>query len=124
MTTLSVADVLDRAADLIEPEGAWTQGAYAKTADGNHFMHGDAAGAVCWCAIGAIDKASASQGRDHPNYLWLGAARQLADILPQACGLNDTITTFNDDPGRTQAEVVAKLREAATLSRSSENRNG
>jgi hypothetical protein len=29
-----VADVLSRAAGLIEPEGAWTQGAYAVSEDG------------------------------------------------------------------------------------------
>lgn len=117
MSNLSVADVLDRAADLIEPEGAWTQGSYAQDASANNLMVGSAKGAVCWCALGSIDKIVGTEGREHPKPEWLSAARTLASILEAKCGVNDTITSFNDAEGRTQAEVVAKLRQAASLAR-------
>jgi hypothetical protein len=96
--TLSVADVLERAADLIEPEGAWTQGDYVGP------------NGRCWCVLGAIKRA----GHFHN------------DINPAALALKDVVGKtwlheWNDAPERTQAEVVAKLREAATLSRSRED---
>lgn len=109
MTTLSVADVLDRAADLIEPEGAWTTHVYEDLgADGQP---------CSFCVAGSVLHA-------------LGLSYDDYDIPP---GVSPTLLGFetwgevmdwNDRPDRTQAEVVAKLREAATLSRSSENRNG
>jgi hypothetical protein len=99
---MSVADSLEKAADLIEPEGAWTQGCYARLADGETTgsFNPDA---VCWCALGAIQKTGG--GRD--------AFSALYDMMP-ADGL---VSPWNDAPERTQAEVVAKLREAAANAR-------
>lgn len=121
---MSVADVLSRAADLIEPEGAWTQGASARTADGEDLPKGVEPGAVCWCILGAIGKIVG-----HPaNRLFGMAERALDEVIP-----SDTIilhvgddeddelplaASWNDAPERTQSEVVAKLREAATLAAS------
>lgn len=90
----SVADILDKAADLIEPEGAWMQGDY-----GGHHLG-------CYCALGAI---RAVGGYAH-------------DINPAAYILQQVVPAkfaheWNDAPERTQAEVVAKLREAAKLAR-------
>lgn len=101
---LSVADVLDRAADLIEPEGAWTQGAPARTAGGRGTDSGDRE-AVCFCAIGAINRAG--------YWDW---------PLTSACwkAVEDTtvgLAKWNDAPERTQAEVVAALRAAAEKAR-------
>ncbi|UIJ43764.1 hypothetical protein LZK98_11745 [Sphingomonas cannabina] len=98
MSALSVADVLERAADLIEPEGKWTQ------------KNGGVRG-VCWCASTAI-------GAAHPDGIALDAQRFFANLISPGGGLAIVrIWCWNDAPERTQAEVVAKLREAAALAR-------
>lgn len=102
---MNVADILDKAADLIEPEGAWTQGAFARTADGESCSSGSSdPRAVCWCVGGAINRAS---GQERPT----DAHNVFQRLIP--CGEFE----WNDAPERTQAEVVAKLREAARLAR-------
>jgi hypothetical protein len=105
MTDLSVADVLDRAADLIEPEGAWSDGDVARDRSGNATYSMDP-GAVCWCALGAIWREAEIAG-----------INRYASEIPMAELVGGSVAIFNDAPGRTQAEVVAKLREAASLAR-------
>lgn len=100
---MNTADILDQAADLIEPEGAWTQGWFARDRHG-HKVPTWSPDAVCWCAIGAILRAA-----NLPSVA--GAARS------HIFSLVGPIPDFNDAPERTQAEVVAKLREAAALAR-------
>lgn len=121
MTDLSVADVLDRAADLIEPEGAWTQGESARDAKGAPLPKGSEPGAVCWCVLGAIGKVVG-----HPANILFGKAQKALgsvlpdDITPMYDADGDELpveASWNDSPFRTQAEVVAKLREAASLAR-------
>lgn len=107
---LTVADVLERAADLIEPEGAWTQGAYAKYADGRETIVGRGEGLVCWCLIGALDAAT-----DDVRHLWKDAFQATQAVVGRP------LASWNDKPDRTQGEVVSKLREAATLARSHHN---
>jgi hypothetical protein len=118
---LSVAAVLERAADLIEPEGKWTQGDSARDANGNRLRAGTEEGAVCWCVLGAISKVVG-----HPASLLFGAAQKaLASVLPSEIlpifdDDGDELpieASWNDAPERTQAEVVAKLREAAALAK-------
>jgi len=103
-----VSEVLDRAADLLTPEGAWTQGLFARDVTGYPLPAGFDAGAVCWCAVGAIEKVT---GEECLEDLPVLAAQQLESVLPTA------IPPWNDAPERTQEEVVAKLREAAALAR-------
>lgn len=114
MTRVSlVGDVLDDAANLIEPEGKWTQGCYARDADGNMVLPSDEI-AHCFCALGAISRVCEDKAGGSYFNLYIRAraiwAAQL-DLEPSS------VTTFNDGFGRTQAEVIAKLREAATLAR-------
>lgn len=98
MSELSVADVLDRAADLIEPEGAWNNGSGPLG---------------CHCAWTAIVEAAGKHAGDAdeqvPGVLFF--AKTIGGIR------SGSIWNWNDAPGRTQAEVVAKLREAASLAR-------
>lgn len=101
----AVADVLERAADLIEPEGRWTQGVLAKSAGGVPVAPEHDC-AVCWCASGAIIRIS---GDRLPKAAWYA--------LKCIIGLGEIIPSWNDAPERTQSEVVAKLREAAKLAR-------
>lgn len=102
-----IADILDRAADLIEPEGAWTQKANARDRDGK--TTGALSGnAVCFCMAGAVIRVS---GGDYPK-------EAVMAVLPKPNSLfHDWLVAFNDAPGRTQSDVVAKLREAAAKAR-------
>lgn len=91
-----IARILDAAADLIEPEGAWGQGQWESSTG-------------CLCAEGALAKA--------------GACERFVDVCRAPVGrffeplVGGDIVAWNDAPGRTQAEVVAKLREAAAKAR-------
>lgn len=86
-----VADILNRAADLIEPEGAWCQGSGTKVTGGQ----------VALCALIAISRASGSG----PS-MWTACGS-----FAEFCG--GPISEWQDAPERTQAEVVAALRAAA-----------
>jgi hypothetical protein len=56
--------------------------------------------AVCWCLTGALTKVS----KRYSDY------RPAADALHQA--IKEPLVSWNDAPGRTQAEVLAKFDEA------------
>lgn len=100
----AVADKLREARALIEPEGAWVQGSYAYTASKRALITGSQEGAVCWCAVGAIDKSCQGEPR-----LW----RKAADFLGDAVGC--AIPKWNDAPERTHAEVLAAFDKAIEL---------
>lgn len=102
MSALTVAEVLERAADLIEPEGKWTQGELARDENGMSVAPYDGE-ACCWCASGAI----MHYGGSAPKDAWdkLGAV------------IHRMIPNWNDEPARTQSEVVTALRKAAALAR-------
>jgi hypothetical protein len=103
MTELSVADVLSAAAGKIEAPGAWMQGAY-----------GLYEGSTCWCAVGAIGQV-----------LGVGSMRAEAWIDEHArdfLGMYaEDLEAWNDSADRTQAQAVAKLREAAYIAGGSSN---
>lgn len=106
--TPTVADVLEKAADLISAPGAWTQGVFARTENGG-IVSPSSPLAVCYCMRGALYRAS---------------GRNLSDSLAslnKALGFSSEkeMTRWNDDIARTQNEVVAALRSAATLARES-----
>ena len=86
---MSVADVLHRAADLIERRG-WRQGAARMS--NRH----------CYCALDALEAVCS----DRPGQV--AAFSVLIDTL----GVS-SLTGWNDTPGRTKAEVVAAFRDAA-----------
>lgn len=100
---MDVATVLNAAADLIEPEGCWTQGAYARHENGNPIgpMEDNA---TCWCLSGAIQRIDKGSQ--------FSRAWETFDTFVRRRG-HDHIAAFNDAPGRTQTEVVAALRKAA-----------
>lgn len=87
----SVSEVLAAAADLLEKPGAWTQGAW---------INGD-----CMCAEAAIGMAAGITY--FPNVSVCEPALAFAGFV------GDFIPVWNDAPGRTQAEVVDALRQAA-----------
>lgn len=96
-----VAEVLNKAADLIEPPFKWTQGHFAR-ASNNCPIGPLEDNAVCWCVSGAIQKIEGRVSHEAWNafdaYCRKRGFRHMAD--------------FNDT--KTQAEVVAALRDAAS----------
>jgi predicted Abi (CAAX) family protease len=91
------AQVLNAAADLIEPEGAWKQhGGNLRT---------------CWCAGEAIAHVTVDLDL-LDRWVAIGAANNCLGLLTR----QETIP-WNDVPGRTQSEVVAALRKAAELAK-------
>lgn len=104
----SVADILDRAADLIAPEGAWTQGALARCEDGTAYVDELPPDPTCFCAEGAIQSANGRRGAKSER----AAFDALRRVIP-----TDFIHEWNDRPTRTQAEVVTALRRAAAAER-------
>ena len=111
-------DVLRQAADLLEPEGAWTQGAFSRNADGSVDFGGEegepdgvAVSPVCWCALGAIAHVTKSDPTRASVFTRLGPLWPAINGLQSVVG--QEIDEWNDEPERSQADVVAKLREAA-----------
>jgi len=112
---LAIAEVLNRAADLIKAPGAWTQGTYARGKSGKPVE--TRRSAVCFCLIGAIDYVEGYEPGLEGNVRALDAVR---DVIPD----DKSIAEFNDTPGRTQAEAVATLRAAALRSQTVEDSRG
>lgn len=105
MTT--TRDTLVAARALIAEPEAWTQGAFAKRADGGNTA-AIAPAAICWCARGAIEMASRGSFENENAAVY---AFQKANDTPSF------IAEWNDAPERTHAEVIAafdRAIEAAT----------
>lgn len=109
--------ILEKAAELISKPGAWTQGAFGLHTPLSSSLVNDQTprwvdGAKCFCALGAV--AQAMGVNPEVAHVWdTPAARFLSNVTKGHL----TVVSWNDAEGRTQAEVVAKLREAATLAR-------
>ena len=101
---LSTADILNRAADLIAPDGAWTQGALARTRNG-YAIGPEEDDAVCWCVQGALYRAGGEN-------VWAAGDAHIA----LKASLGSSVSGWNDAPERTPAEAVAALRAAALAS--------
>jgi len=106
MTEPKPSEILRKAADLIEPEGRWTQNAFARGKSG---VPVDEAGrsAVCFCLVGAIYRSS------RRNMMAANPALQLVRRL-----VKRDIFSWNDSPRRKQETVVSALRQAAQLAES------
>ena len=100
-TTTDDATILVRAAEIVEK--GWCQGATARDAKGVSVATDDPR-ATRWCLIGAIAKA------EYELKGWVKVGGHTA--CEQACG-GSGLTSFNDAPGRTAAQVAAALRRAA-----------
>ena len=106
----TIAGVLEKAADLIEPEGAWTRGG-TRVASGYTTWSEDPL-AVSFCALSAISR-SAGGWTTELAFACRVALRRTIGLKPHEMLGDD----WNDAPERTQAEVVAKFREAAAAAR-------
>lgn len=102
MEALKPSEILAKAADLIEPEGAWLQGRYSNGE--NHSPHD--ADATCWCVNGALYRCGSA------DWEAVEAARAVLRSL-----VDKPTSSWNDDSARIQAEVVAALRKASELAK-------
>lgn len=94
------SEILDAAADLITPEGAWTQDDYE-----------DRPG--CFCMVGAVLRV---QGKTFGTEDDDPVSRLLAKVM---FGTEEVylIPRWNDEAERTQSEVIQALRTAAEKAR-------
>ena len=110
----TVSEILTKAADLLEKPGAWTQGDYARNYVGEGYSdyiadRADEGGTfepVCFCTIGALNHV---RGKEADAALWGELRNPVVSVVGEI-----NIADWNDTPGRTQAEVVAALRTAAS----------
>lgn len=98
----TVADTLDAAADLLSKPGVWRQDIFYREGD-------------CFCLIGAVREAAGLHSASDVENGPLGDA--IRDVLVGVDDEYNLIYEWNDADGRTQDEVVAKLREAAAKAR-------
>lgn len=98
-------EVLEAAADLLEKPGAWTTGVFARDAAGHQVGLRDDR-ATCFCLAGAIEKAAQN------GTFAFREAFDIMDAMARRAGFRH-VAAWNDAPGRTQAEVVATLRQAS-----------
>ena len=96
-----VADILNAAADLLEPEGAWTKGALARDRRG-HTVDYASPNAVRWCVGGAI--LAVSPGKRPLRGQALRALEGYLDVV---------LSTSWNDCQPTVEPVLAALRGAA-----------
>lgn len=108
-----IAEVLDAAADLIEPEGKWCQHHHAISEFG-YPIHNPMMGRVCrsYCPEGAILAQIPPGGT---GALGLKSVHDLTGWLQRVVP-GGNVPKWNDAPERTQVEVVADSR-AASLAR-------
>ncbi len=97
-----VADILNAAADLLEPEGAWTKNANARNAGGG-LVSTRSPEACSWCVLGALDAVTA----DVPGWRSAPAWRRLERHLEIG-----NLSAWNDSQPNSKP-VVAALRAAA-----------
>lgn len=100
---MKASEILRKAADRLEPEGRWCQGELAMDSKGRGLMNAKNADACRWCMGGAMIAEGSSMGLCAED-----------EYLDRAIGCEHYVD-WNDDPARTQPEVVAALRKAAEL---------
>lgn len=103
MTNQEIADKLDAiGAELEAHPERWTQGAFARSVDGECTLS-SSRGAACWCVAGFMTR-------------YFGANMYPDPYVTRAIDDN-MFARWNDVPGRTAAEVAAAFHRAAQLAR-------
>jgi len=91
---------------LLSPAGAWCQGHLAVDRLGHPLAIATDEAARSWCLLGAVSKVARGV---HENRRWLELWGALNQALPEAVSLE----WWNDRDGRTQAEVLDLVLQAA-----------
>lgn len=114
--SLTTSEILERAAALIEPPGAWAKDVYARDED-YRIVNATSPTACRFCALGAILNV---MGLDYPydgrasfdgDPVVVEPIRRLEEIV------GEWPPFWQDDEKRTQSEVVTALRDAAAAAR-------
>jgi len=100
---LSVAEYLDEVAAFLAVPNQWTQHSMARDQHNFHVPI-DSQEATCWCLAGALTKNGLNRSEPSIAIAYEAVTRVLN---------GRPIVQFNDTKGRTQDEVVAKVRKAA-----------
>lgn len=103
----TAVEILKAARAVIEKPESWTKGYYAKAED-RTWTISNGPKAVCFCSIGAIEKAT---GKVHYGGGWPFEAEYM---LRRAADVSN-IADFNDAPERTHEEVLAIFDRAIEL---------
>lgn len=114
------ARILENARDLLARPNGWTQGAYAKDANGEDLSYRRTTGdAACFCSIGAVDVSTRRVCREeHPYYKTKARGEALLALQHTISSKHDiAIAVWNDSLQRTQKEVVEAFDKAIVLCR-------
>jgi hypothetical protein len=87
----------------------WTQGVTATTVSGEQQSTPDADSAA-FCLLGALTAAARALGAD--SYTRQRAERSIAEAIGADRRNTRAIAKWNDDPGRSKAEVIALVERA------------
>ena len=96
------SELLIKAKAVIADPKHWTQGSYAKDAEGRNVGPADA---VCWCSLGALHAVAHEENTYNTRF---AATRYLARVSAD-CGYDD-ISDFNDNSSH---KVVMKAWDKA-----------
>lgn len=107
---MKTSKVLRAAANLIEERG-WTQGASAKSKTGRIVLV-KSRSAACFCSSGAIERAARTGNEERSALLSLGATI-LASNVPKYIHRTLRVVAWNDEDGRTKAQVLEMIERAA-----------
>ena len=94
---------LRAARELLSKPGTWTQGVMARDASGQKSQAPWSPHAVCWCLEGAIQRASDATRFEART----ATPRDVLLAIEKEVG--QKAARWNDDPSRTQEEVLALL---------------
>lgn len=114
------ARVLDYARDLLSKPNGWTQGTYARDANGDDQSHRKTSSDVtCFCSIGAIDVSTPRACRGEHVYYMHKSRAEAMSALRHAISPNSDIpiAVWNDALQRTQKEVVEAFDKAIIICR-------
>lgn len=109
--TITPADILNRARELISKPNSWTQRTFARDAEGMPVIS-QSTQAVCFCSMGAIQRASTELNpmRWEIVHAEAHALNALVNSIPDA--FFGDIVVFNDSYNTDQNHVLAAFDKA------------
>lgn len=100
-----LVDLLTEAKALIADESNWTQGAYAKNAEG-FTVDNLAEEATCFCSLGALHRAATKLAFEVDSfYVERLAIDVLHTVIHKSTGFR-SIAVYNDDSHREHSEII------------------
>lgn len=110
--TISAADILTKARELISKPNGWTQGSFARD-DEARGVDATSDSAVCFCSMGALHRATNdlyNTDMQNINMAEAHAIHALVNSLPPA--FHGDIVIFNDSHNTNQDRVLEAFNKA------------